>query len=243
MNNLTNKDRYQKSFQSLHLSEGFRERLKASAEDGRKEKHMNENTVSIFGIRRYAAAAAAALCTVALLGAGICYASDLGGIRTSFSIWLNGKRQNVEVSEIEQGTWQFTDENGEEHVFAGYKYEEGKGETTMSAAEVFTYMNNDMSLQTIDGRKYLTYKNLTVDVTDEISADGTLYVHVADPNNPNTWYAITNITDNGFESAADSSPVPGADYFELDTTDLSGDGPVLTENPSDVSTYTVVTED
>ena len=90
---MSNKDRYQNAFGKLHLSEDFREKCKTPEESG-KGKIMNFR--AIHGISR-AAAAAVTICTIALGSAGVCYANDIGGIRTTVQMWMNGSRQEVEV--------------------------------------------------------------------------------------------------------------------------------------------------
>ena len=111
-----NKDqeRYQKSFQKLHLSEDFRERLDARLEKEREDKKMKKTT--FLGLTR--AAAAVAVCTAVFGVGGICYAADVGGIRTKIEIWRYGEKSEVEVEADGMGyTW--TDENGENGGFGG----------------------------------------------------------------------------------------------------------------------------
>ena len=92
---MNNKDRYQRSFNTLHLSEDFREKCRNPEESG-KGKIMNFR--AMYGISKLAAAAVLAG-TIALGSAGVCYANDIGGIRTRIGMWINGEKQEVEIQQ------------------------------------------------------------------------------------------------------------------------------------------------
>ena len=94
-----NREDYKRSFNKLHLSDDFRERLDERLDEERKGKNMF-NT-SVHGISKIAAAIA--LSVITLGSAGICYASDLGGIRTKVELWLNGSKQVVELEAEGEG--------------------------------------------------------------------------------------------------------------------------------------------
>ena len=184
------------------------------------------------------------VCTLTLGSAGICYAADVAGIRTTLSMWLSGQKQEVEVEQVEEGIYKMTGENGEEIVISGTMYTDDENTTAMTPEELAAYMNNDMTLTETDGRMYFTYRNLTIDVTGDIDAEGKLYVHVDDPSNPETYFDISNIDGSGYESQANSTPTPGAEYVEVDSDSLAEDVPALQNTDSDlVTTTTIVTSD
>ena len=161
--------------------------------DEGEKAQMNKKTV-FKGFSRMAAAIAVA-CLV--LGAGgICYAADVGGIRTKLDLWLNGEKNQVYVNADGQG-FSWTDDSGEWHGFGGMTVDEDGNTTPMSAEELAGMVNNEASLKLVDGRIMLYYKNLSFDVTDMISDDGTLYVHIEDPLNPVTYNSFTEITEAG----------------------------------------------
>ena len=70
-----NREKYQRSFNALHLSDDFREQIKSIPEDNGKGKIMKFR--SVYGISRVAAAVAT-VCTLALGSAGACFACDVG---------------------------------------------------------------------------------------------------------------------------------------------------------------------
>ena len=147
---MNNKDRYQRSLNTLHLSEDVREKCRNPEESG-KGKIMNFR--AIYGISKLAAAAVLAG-TIALGSAGVCYANDIGGIRTTVQMWMNGSRQEVEVIRSEEGIYTVYNEDGKEIMgFGGVSIDEDGNETPIGAEEFFDYMNNECSLDlTDDGR-------------------------------------------------------------------------------------------
>ena len=240
---MSNKDRYQNTFGKLHLSEDFREKCKAPEESG-KGKIMNFR--AIHGISR-AAAAAVTICTIALGSAGVCYANDIGGIRTTVQMWMNGSRQEVEVIRSEEGIYTVYNEDGKEIMgFGGVSIDEDGNETPIGAEEFFDYLNNECSLDlTDDGRYIFSYKNITDDVTDLIGEDGSLYVHVEDPANPYTYFNITNIKNGGFSVENAKSGLSGKAYYEAGSVDVAIEGDEDTSGLDfESTTYTtVITED
>ena len=239
MNNETNKEWYQRSFNNLHLSEGFRERLDASV-DERKGKIME--ITSVKGISRVAAAVIT-ICALAFGSAGVCYAGDVGGVRTYLKLWLGGTKQTVEVERIDDEAYRMINKDGEERVIGGFYMDDEGNRTALSTEEMAGYINNDMFLEKVDGRMILTYKNLVVDVTDEIDDSGNLYVHIDDPANPNTYFSINNIDGNGYESQTDSKPASGVDYFEVDSSDLVNDSSDAPGSDDNTMETTVVMSD
>ena len=132
MNRRSNKEKYQKSFQALHLSDDFQERFEKRLEEEREGKNMNSN--GIYGISR--AAAVIAACVVAFGSLGICYAADVGEIRTTVEMWINGSKQEVELEQVNETEYRWTDEGGEEHRMGGVMKEADGSERPMSADEL-----------------------------------------------------------------------------------------------------------
>ena len=235
--NKNNKDKYQKSFNALHLSDDFREKIKDIPEESGRRNIMNFR--SAFGISRVAAAIAAAV-TVVIGSAGVCYACDVGGIRTSLNLWINGEYKTFEASDEGDGSYVIYDENGEEQCgMGGIAFDEFGNETPMSAEELAQYMNNDCHLEFgEDGSITFYYKNIVEDVTD-LNEDGNIYIHVADPSNDFTYFHIYDISDHGYSSSSDNKPEAGKDYYEVDASNLEitdvNNGPAATD---DALTYT-----
>jgi len=239
---MSNKERYQRSFEALHLSEDLREKCVNPEESG-KGKIMNFR--AMYGISKLAAAAAA-VCTIALGSAGICYANDVGGIRTQVNLWLNGEKQEIEVQETDEGYYVVYDENDEETMgFGGVSYDAFGNEIPMSAEELVGLMNNECRLDfTDDGRVIFYYKNLVEDVTDLIDEKGRLYIHVEDPANPYTYFDITDIEMNGGYSMESGKKASfGKDYYEVDSTDIAVDEESAAEYDDDTAMTSFVISD
>ena len=214
-----NRKQYQRSFQVLHLSDDFPERLEARLSEEREGKKMNNSAIHGFG----RIAAAIAICAVTLGVGGICYAADVGGIRTKIDLWINGEKTKVEVEAVDN-YYSWTDENGQGHGFSGVNMDGNGNEIPMSLDQLAELTNNDCTLRPADGRIMLYYKNLSEDVTDLISADGTLRVHISDPQNPNTYFDFSEITPDGEYSMSNSAaPMGDAAYIEIDASALSAE--------------------
>ena len=246
MNNKSNKEWYQDSFNNLHLSDDFRERLEASTEDGRKGNIMNIR--SIYGISR-AAAAIVAACAVVLGSAGVCYACDAGGIRTRFNMWINGNKEIVEVENLDDNSVKLTVIGKEGNVTSemnagGLVIDEDGNQAAMSAQDLVNNMNNNIFLEEVDGRFIFTYKNITADVTDNIDDKGNLYVHLTDPNNDYTYFDVTEIRNGGYSVSAGPKPSFGKDYLELDSSSLDTDGSAPTDLDDNTAiSFTTTTEE
>jgi hypothetical protein len=240
MNN--NKDRYQRSFNTLHLSDDFREKIMENPEDNGKGKIMNFR--AMHGISRVAAAVVT-VCTVAIGSAGVCYANDIGGIRTTLQMWINGNSQEVEVIQTGESSYAVYNENGEETMgFGGLSFDEDGNEIPMSAEELAGYMNNDCYLEiTEDGRYIFSYKNLTEDVTDQLDKNGNLYIHVEDPANEYTYFNITDITDHGYSVESGCRGSFGKDYYEVDSTGLASTEANQRQNDENTAYSTTVMSD
>ncbi|MBR5421232.1 MAG: hypothetical protein IK115_08815 [Lachnospiraceae bacterium] len=235
MSKRSNEEWYRRSFDRLHLSDDFGKRLEERLKENGKESKMN---TSIHGISRFAAAAIAGV--IAFGSFGACYAADLGGIRTRIEIWMNGEKSEVEVEEDGMG-YSWTDADGETYGFGGIALDEDGNESPISAEELAAYMNSECTLKAQDGRLMLFYKNLSTDVTDMVSAEGTLNVHISDPKNPYTYFSFSDITSDGtYGCSSSDTPEGGASYIELDAsglTDEAGPAPERSDNEA-VGTYT-----
>ena len=216
--NKNNKEKYQKSFNTLHLSDDFREKIKNIPDDNGRSNVMSFRAA--FGISRVAAAAAAAIAVV-VGSAGVCYACDIGGLRTNINLWINGEYKTVEVSDEGDGSFAIYDENGEQTAgMGGMIIDENGNQIPMSAEELAGYMNNDCHLEFAeDGTITFCYKNLTEDVT-ALNEDGNIYVHVEDPSNEYTYFHISDIDHGGYSTSADRKPESGKDYYEIDASNL-----------------------
>lgn len=237
MTNKTNSERYKESFDRLHLSEDFRTRLAGALEHEREDSKMNN--IRVFSIGRIAAAAAA----FTLLCGSVCYAADLGGIRTNLQLWISGKSRNVEVTDMGNGTFAWTDDSGVNHGFGGFTSTEDGVVTAMPSGDIVTYMNNSAELEFKDGRVLFHYHNISEDVTDKIGADRTLKIHVADPANPNTYFKFEAISNGTYSVECSPKASNGAEYYEADATGLISEDPVeALDEDTEIEITTQITE-
>ena len=231
-----NEERYQRSFNTLHLSDDFPERLEAKVREEREESKMS----TFHGFSRIAAAIT--ICAVTFGVGGICYAADVGGIRTKVELWIHGEKAEVEVEANDTG-YSWTDENGNEYGFGGMALDDEGNEVPLSAEELAQHMNNDCELRPEKGRMMLYYKNVSADVTDMIE-DGRLYVHISDPLNPYTYFSFMDISANGtYGCSSSDKPEGNAEYTEIDATGLSTDGEAAPDRPEDVTSGSYVFSD
>jgi len=243
MSKKANEEWYRRSFENLHLSDDFGARLEESLERNGKEKGMK---TSIHSFSR--AAAAAAACLVAFGSMGVCYAADAGGIRSAVELWFNGSKQVGELEEAEDGAYyRVTNEEGETVAnFGGLTIDENGNETAMSGEELAGMMNNQANLAFGEnGQLTFCYRNLSVDVTGLIGADGKLHIHVDDPQNPYNYFDFSEITGHGYELTTDKKPMPGVTYYEADASGLEEISTAVPEHSDDVcyGTYVTTTED
>lgn len=212
-----NTERYQRSFQKLHLSEDFPERVEERLGKERKDEKMKISTFA-------RAAAAIGACVVTLGAGGLCYAADVCGIRTQVGVWLNGQKMTVEADSEERGPFNWEDATGNSVGYGCMTYDEDGNEVWMNAEELAEVVNNDPSLRKAGDRAILYYKNLSFDVTDQIREDGTMYVHIEDPLNPYTYINFDEIAEDHYSGWTDSVPEEGVEYFELDAAGLTPEG-------------------
>ena len=212
-----NTERYQRSFQKLHLSEDFPERVEERLGKERKDEKMKISTFA-------RAAAAIGACVVTLGAGGLCYAADVCGIRTQVGVWLNGQKVTVEADSEERGPFNWEDATGNSVGYGCMTYDEDGNEVWMNAEELAEVVNNDPSLRKAGDRAILYYKNLSFDVTDQIREDGTMYVHIEDPLNPYTYINFDEIAEDHYSGWTDSVPEEGVEYFELDAAGLTPEG-------------------
>lgn len=237
MMKMSNSDRYIASFDHLSLSGDFQDRIIRSLENEREDKKVNN--IRTFRIGRVAAIAA----VFSLVCGSVCYAADLGGIRTTIRLWIEGKSRSVEVTEVGDGVFSWTDENGDNRGFGGVSSTDGGEIKAMPAEEMAAYMNNSAELEFAGDKIIFHYHNLGEDVTEKVLPDGKLYVHVEDPANPNTYFDFSGIGNGEYSLDCSAKPEKDAVYVEADTTSLvSGDPVEKYDEDTELSFTTQVTK-
>ena len=169
---MTNKEKYKRTFDTLASSERFSLEVTEMKKEN-KTKHVYS---------RIAAAAAAFVLVISASTAA--YASDLGGIRTMFTMWINGEQQNATVTSSRDHEYEFTykDADGKDVTVGGVGVttDENGNERPMNASEIAETFGDTAVDRDDNGKVYLTYKNLKFDITSAVNAGKTKFVFTAD---------------------------------------------------------------
>ena len=163
---MTNRERYQRTFSTLHASEDFLTEVTQMKQTNKGRKSTALRVIA-------AVAIIAVLATAA-------YAADLGGIRRTVQIWLHGDQTDA-VLEINgsEYTVTYTDENGNEKqsMGGGLAFEDGK-ERPLTEEEILEHLNDPEVFYNDDGTVTVYYLGQSIDITDKFDDDGICYVQV-----------------------------------------------------------------
>jgi hypothetical protein len=113
----------------------------------------------------------ASLALVLLLGVGV-YASNLGGFRSTVSVWLHGDVTEVSIEQVGEGQYEITYPDGTVRGTGGMAYENGQMRgVTMDEVieEIRTAAEVD---EDEDGRIWLYLRDHKIDITDQIAENG-----------------------------------------------------------------------
>lgn len=158
---MTNKERYKQAFSALHPSNPI----------NLEERPMKKNHTHL--ILRHVAAV---LTTVILLFgcAGVAYAADVGGIRTTIQSWFRGKEAAVDVIEKNPGEYEFQiQQDGQTHIMGGggVEIDQFGNEKPLSPEDAVQSLS-EMVFQKEDGSIWLYYKSHAIDITEYMTEDG-----------------------------------------------------------------------
>lgn len=159
---MTNKEKYQKAFSTLHASGNM------ILEDHMMEKNKN-------GYRMKKAVAACVAAVVVFGSMTVAYAADLGGIRQKITVWFHGEQAQFDVTGDGAGSYSYsyTDENGETHKGSGggVAIDDSGNETPLSAEDVLDDLSNSVEADA-DGNVFIYYYDKKIEITDLFDADG-----------------------------------------------------------------------
>lgn len=160
---MTNRERYVRTFQTLHASRTFMTEV----------SEMKKNDVKFCFSRRAAVAILACAMLLAMLSAA--YAADLGGIRRQVQVWIHGAQTEAELTQGEDNSYKVTwqDEDGEIHEMGGggIAYEPDGSERPLTMEEYLEHLNEAEIVNTDDGRVMVYYYDQAIDVTDAFDED------------------------------------------------------------------------
>ena len=189
---MTNKEKYQRTFQVLHAS------------DRRMEVKEMKHTKRIYMKQFVPIAAAFAL---ALVSTGAAYATDVGGIQRKVQVWIHGDQTDATM-DIKDGEYKLTyeDENGEKHEMGGggVAYDFWGRERPLTEEELMEQFDSpDMEIKE-DGSVFVYYHDQVLDITDKFE-DGYCFVHLTE-NGKNIY--MTAKQDGSFATSPHSYPDP-----------------------------------
>lgn len=163
---MTNRQRYQRTFSTLHASEGCLMEVKTM-----------KRTKKIY-ISRLVAACAAFVMVMALASAA--YAADVGGIQRSVQIWINGDQTDA-VLDIQGKNYTVTyeDQDGVSHEVGGggVAYENGI-ERPLTEEEIMEQLDQPDVQYRDDGSVWVCYHSEKIEITDRFDEDGICYVQL-----------------------------------------------------------------
>ena len=166
---MTEKERFQRAFMSLH----------ASPDTMTEVMKMTERKTKRPALRRAATIGLAAALVLAL--GSVAYASDLGGIQRTVQLWIKGDQTDA-VMTIDQGhyTIDYTDKDGTEHEMGGggVAIEDDGTERALTEEELFEHLNQPEVEESEDGTVTVYYLDQSLDVTDKFNEDGVCYVQL-----------------------------------------------------------------
>lgn len=169
---MTNKEKYQRTFSTLH----------ASADILTEVKEMKANHKLY--ISKLAAVCAAAVMVLALASAA--YAADVGGIRQTVKIWLRGAQTDAVFESDGNGryTLTYTGEDGVERSGGGggVAIDQFGRERPLTAEELLEELDCDSPEVEFkdNGTTLLYYRDQVIDITEQFDADGFCYYKLND---------------------------------------------------------------
>ena len=191
---MTNKDRYQRAFSTLHASGDYVMEV------------IPMKTANTRRLPRLIAACAAVILVLGLATAA--YAADVGGIRRTIQLWVHGDQTDA-VLEVQDGTYDlyYTDAQGnarEQHG-GGVAFDIFGNERPVSEAEILEHLNAPEVEEREDGTVWVYWHGQTLEITDKFDEDGVCYVQLKDGSE--TVY-LTVTADHGFAYSPHSFPNP-----------------------------------
>ncbi len=193
---MTNKQRYQRTFSTLHASKGCLMEVK-------EMKHAKK-----IYIPRLAAVCAAVVMVVGL--ASVAYAADVGGIQRTVQIWINGDQTDA-VLDVQGSSYTLTyqDQDGNSHKVGGggVAFSPDGTERPLTEDEIMEQLDSPDVQYRDDGSVWLCYRGEKVELTDRFDEDGVCYVQLKKDNGP---LYLTIKYNRGFASSPHSYISPNS---------------------------------
>ena len=144
---MTNKEKYQKAFSTLHASDNIS-----------LEVEIMEKNKKLYRMKKAAAACAAV--AVVFGSKTVADGSDLGGIRQKITAWFHGEQAQMDVTDNGDGSYsyKYVDDNGQtyEGSGGGVAIDDNGNEIPLTADELMEHVGNEVEKDQ-DGNVWLYY--------------------------------------------------------------------------------------
>lgn len=189
---MTNKQRYQRTFSTLHASEDRLMEVKAMKRT--KKIHMS----------RLSVACAAVVMAIGLASA--VYAADVGGIQRNVQIWIDGDKTDA-VLDIQGTSYTITtcESPSYEIKGGGVAFNADGSERPLTEDEIMDHLNSPSVEYKDDGSVWVSARGEKVEITDRFDGDGVCYVQLNTEKGP---VYLTVKSDGGFASSPHSYVSP-----------------------------------
>ncbi len=191
---MTNKERYQRAFSTLHAS----------------NDHVTEvNAMKSAGKLRVGRLLAVCAVVVFVLGmATVAYAEDVGHIQRSIQLWIHGDQTDA-VIEIENGSYSITYKDADGNVRSesggGVAHEPNVKLRPVTEEEILEHLSSPEVLYEEDGTIWVYSLDQKIEITDKFDEHGVCYVQIKDSKG--VLY-VTIKYQNGFSTSRHSYPNP-----------------------------------
>lgn len=210
---MTNKEKYQKAFSTLHASDHIS-----------LEVEIMEKNKRVYRMKKTAAACAAV--ALAFGSMTVAYAADFCGIQQKLTAWMHGERTELNVTDHGGGSYSYTytDEDGQLHEESGggCAIDDSGNEVPLSAEEVLDQIGNDVEADE-DGNVWIYYYDKKINITDQFDENGECKV-AFEHQGKTIWYHIK-------EGREEDGAIEGSYSYGSQT-----------EAPKDADTYTFMEE-
>lgn len=183
---MTNKEKYQRAFGTLHASHEF---LMEARNMNNQKRHSHRRMLSL---------CAAVMLVLAM--AAVCYAENVGGIQRGIQLWIHGDQTDA-VIEIEDGSYTLTYEDAEgvhERGGGGVAYDFFGRERPLTEEEILEHLAMPEVEYREDGTVWAYYLDQSLEITDLFDENGVCFVQLK--SGENTQYLTVKWQD-GFATS------------------------------------------
>ena len=180
---MNNKERYRQAFGSVRAPEGLADSIMERIEQNKKEVTDMKKTSK--ATKRIIAVLAAAM--VLILGAGTCYAANVGGIQRAVQLWIHGDQTDAvltidtpDPNGPNSYTVSYTDADGNVHEMGGggIAVDMFGRERPLTEEEIMENLAMPDIYFNDDGTVWVYSLDQKIEVTDMFDEEGYCYVSV-----------------------------------------------------------------